>query len=196
MEGGPREGLGPTQGHIASESFPSANPRPILFLTKPLVASRQPEGREEIAPASSPTLSKLTVTLTEGWGLPLEGFLVLSTGWDPPRPPKWAAPGQGPQWFQSCPRLVFSQGQYLHWTGTSSPCGLLPIPFLDLPLLSASLLTFSSQQNAASSRKPSQTRHPHHSSSCYRVNVGSFVWQGLKQLFSDSPGPITGPGSR
>lgn len=83
MEGGPREGLGPTQGHIASESFPSANLRPILFPTAPLVAAWQRERREEVAPVPSPALGKLTMNLTEVWGLPLEGFLVLSTGWDP-----------------------------------------------------------------------------------------------------------------
>lgn len=85
-EGGPREGLGPTQGHIASEGFPSANPRPILFLTTPLVAAWQREGREEVAPVPSPALGKLTMNLTEVWGHPLESFLVLSTGWDPQVP--------------------------------------------------------------------------------------------------------------
>lgn len=109
-EGGPREGLGPTQGHIASEGFPSANPRPILFLTTPLVAVWQREGREEVAPVPSPALGKLTVNLTEVWGLPLEGFLVLSTGWDPPGPPSGQRQDRAPPWFQRCcPRLVVSR---------------------------------------------------------------------------------------
>ena len=75
-----------------------------------LVAVWQREGREEVAPVPSPALGKLTVNLTEVWGLPLEGFLVLSTGWDPPGPPSGQRQDRAPPWFQRCcPRLVVSR---------------------------------------------------------------------------------------